>query len=95
MVNENEKFCDWKYSWNDVKEAVNNCLLKIYRVSTNSTENLVKEIFQNGLPRAMDTVAIHQFSNDNVEFDDKDIKIIKYAYKQLNEVGYIGNIYCE
>ena len=74
------------YTWEDIKEATNNCLRLIYE-----TEDGVADIFRNGLPQAMDRVAKYVFVNGDSLFNNSDIILIRLAYKQLNKVGFIGH----
>ena len=78
---------DCDYTWDEVKEAVNRCLLVIYNKKEG---DYVKDIFNDGIPSAMNTVARQVFIYGDYCFSSGDLNLIRDAFKQLDKVGYIG-----
>ena len=78
---------DCDYTWDEVKDAVDRCLLVIYN---RKEGNSVADIFLNALPLAMNTVARQVFIYGDYCFSSGDLSLIRDAFKQLDKVGYIG-----
>lgn len=78
---------DCDYTWDEVKEAVNRCLLVIYN---RNEGDCVKEIFDNAIHNAMNTVSRQVFIHGDYSFSSGDLSLIRQAYKQIDKVGYIG-----
>ncbi len=80
--------CD--YTWEDVKDATNRCMKLFDNGKLADMEDPVKQIHSNALPSGMVSVATHYFVDGLYPFDADDIKLIREAFVQLSEVGYIG-----
>lgn len=77
--------CD--YTWDEVKDSVNRCLRVIYE----EEGDLVKDIFNDNLPQAMNKVARQSFIRGRHLYSFYDLRLIKQAFCQLDKVGYIGS----
>jgi len=78
---------DVDYTWLDVSWAVDRCF------STHSNGRIthaVKDVYNNGLPMAIDRLACICFMDGSDQFNQDDLALIKRAYKQLQKEGRIG-----
>ena len=75
------------YTWGDVSKSVNNCLKHIVTLNDG---DIVKEIYDNRLSQAMNDVSRYCFVYGKMKMNEYDLVLIKKAYLQINEMGYIG-----
>ena len=78
-----------EYTWQEVKDATNRCLLVVYG---RKDGDCVKDIFDDALPLAMNTVARQCFIYGKHIYSFHDLHLIKQAFMQQDRVGYIGTM---
>ena len=82
------KHYECEYTWFDVLEAVKRCLEEIHVDSP--IIDIEKYISIKSLILCMNEIAVYVFIKGDYFLSVSDINLIKQAYIQLGDVGYIG-----
>ena len=74
-------------AWIETKNAANRCFW-VMKPRLNGYD-VVKNIYNDGLPQILKDIAVHAFLYNPLEFGE-DILIVKNALYQLEDKGFIG-----